>query len=131
MSRDVQTITIENPDSRDNGKTYIVTAPDAEAAEWWAFRVLQALAANSADIDLTKSAPLAELARAGIHALAKVPPQVAKPLFDEMLQYVAVRLPDGNARPLLKGDIQEVMTRFELRKAFLELMVGFFTFGSR
>lgn len=129
MARRTKDIEIKDPESRDNGKTYVVTEMSAEAAEWWAFRVLQAILGANAEIDL--SAPLAQMAAAGFKALGQLDPQKAKPLLDEMMKCVSVRLPDGKTRDLLPStnDIEEVKTRVILRKEVFALHVDFFQNG--
>lgn len=127
MARRTQVVSIDDSKSRDAGKSFIVTEMDAEHAEWWAFRVLQAILGSDAVVDF--QAPLAELARQGIGSLAKMPPVQAKPLLDEMMGCVSMALPGSGSRALLPNDIEEVATRVLLRKAVMELHVGFFDIG--
>lgn len=119
---------VEIAEGRDAGKKYQITEMTAEAAEWWAFRALQAVA--SSEVDLNLQAPLAELARQGMKALASVSPAQAKPLLDEMMGCVQILVPaTQKPRALLDGDIEDVKTRFLLRKAVIELHLGFSTGG--
>lgn len=118
---------VEITEGRDAGKKFMITEMSAEAAEWWAFRALQAIA--GADAELNLQAPLADMAAQGIKALAKVHPDQAKPLLDEMMSCVSVSLPAGASRDLLANDIEDVKTRFMLRKAVVELHLGFSTGG--
>jgi hypothetical protein len=119
---------VEITEGRDAGKKYQITEMSAEAAEWWAFRALQAVA--SSEVDLNLQAPLAELARQGMKALASVSPPQAKPLLDEMMSCVQILVPaTQKPRALLDGDIEDVKTRFLLRKAVIELHLGFSTGG--
>lgn len=128
MARRSKVIKIDDKKSRDAGKEFLITEMDAESAEWWAFRVLQALLGADAEVDLT--APLSELARTGLAALGKLPAEKAKPLLDEMMQCIRVKLPNSNdSRDLLPSDIEEVKTRVHLRKEVLGLHVDFFTLG--
>ncbi len=123
-----RTETVEITEGRDAGKKYQITEMSAEAAEWWAFRALQAVA--GADAELNLQAPLADMAAQGIKALAKVHPEQAKPLLDEMMGCVQILVPaTQKPRPLLDGDIEDVKTRFMLRKAVVELHLGFSTGG--
>lgn len=122
-----RTETVEIAEGRDAGKKYQITEMSAEAAEWWAFRALQAIA--GADAELNLQAPLADMAAQGIKALAKVHPEQARPLLDEMMGCVSVSLPAGASRDLLANDIEDVKTRFMLRKAVVELHLGFSTGG--
>jgi hypothetical protein len=119
---------VEIAEGRDAGKKFMITEMSAEAAEWWAFRALQAIA--GADAELNLQAPLADMAAQGIKALAKVHPEQAKPLLDEMMGCVQILVPaTQKPRPLLDGDIEDVKTRFMLRKAVVELHLGFSTGG--
>lgn len=119
---------VEIAEGRDAGKKYQITEMSAEAAEWWAFRALQAIA--GADAELNLQAPLADMAAQGIKALAKVHPDQAKPLLDEMMSCVQILVPaTQKPRPLLDGDIEDVKTRFMLRKTVVELHLGFSTGG--
>ena len=123
-----RTETVEIAEGRDAGKKYQITEMSAEAAEWWAFRALQAIA--GADAELNLQAPLSDMAAQGIKALAKVHPDQAKPLLDEMMGCVQILVPaTQKPRPLLDGDIEDVKTRFMLRKAVVELHLGFSTGG--
>lgn len=123
-----RTETVEITEGRDAGKKYQITEMSAEAAEWWAFRALQAIA--GADAELNLQAPLADMAAQGIKALAKVHPEQARPLLDEMMGCVQILVPaTQKPRPLLDGDIEDVKTRFMLRKAVVELHLGFSTGG--
>lgn len=129
MTRRTKIVVIDDVDSRDMGKSFLIMEMDAEAAEWWAFRVLQALLGSQAEIDFT--APLSQMARQGLGALAKLPPDQAKPLLAEMMACVRVQLPKGkDSRDLLPSDIEEVSTRVKLRGAVLELHTGFFDLGA-
>ena len=123
-----RTETVEITEGRDAGKKYQITEMLAEAAEWWAFRALQAVA--SSNVDLNLQAPMRELAVQGIKALAGVTPDMARPLLDEMMSCVQILVPaTQKPRPLLDGDIEDVKTRFMLRKAVMELHLGFSTGG--
>lgn len=123
-----RTETVEITEGRDAGKKYQITEMSAEVAEWWAFRALQAVA--SSNVDLNLQAPMRELAVQGIKALAGVTPDMARPLLDEMMSCVQILVPaTQKPRALLDGDIEDVKTRFMLRKAVMELHLGFSTGG--
>lgn len=127
MARRTKVVTIEDA-NRDNGKQFLITEMDSESGEWWAFRVLQALLGGNAEIDL--NAPMAELARQGLAALGKLPPDQARPLLAEMMECVQVQLPDGkSARKILPNDIEEITTRVQLRAEVLSLHTDFFAGG--
>lgn len=137
MARRTTVVKIDDKGSRDYGKAYLVTEMDADAAEWWAFRVLQALLGgdNGEDLKLIDfKAPLSDLApialKMGLKSLAGMPHEKAKPILDDMMSCVQVQLPDGGARKLMPGDVEELATRLRLRGAMLELHTGFFALGT-
>jgi len=128
MARRTTIVKIEDEKSRDNGRAYLVTEMDSEAAEWWAIKVLLAIGVTDTDIDF--NAPLAQMARQGFAGIFKMAPENAKPILDEMMTCVRVKLPSSSeSRSMLAGDIEEVKTRMLLRKAVLELHVDFFGDG--
>lgn len=128
MARRTKVVVIADEKSRDNGKQYMVTEMDSDSAEWWATRALKGLLGSDADVDL--NAPLAQLAKFAFTALAKIPNEELKPLMDEMKPCISVLLPDGKTtRELLKGDVEEIFTWWQLRKAVFEVLTGFFFDG--
>jgi hypothetical protein len=128
MARRTKVYTVKDDKSRDNGKSFVITEMSAEDAEWWAFRVLQALLGSDAEVDF--NAPLSEMARQGLGALGKLSPETAKPLLDQMMGCIRIKLPSGSeSRDLLPNDIEEVKTRVVLRKEVLALHMDFFELG--
>lgn len=128
MARRTKVYTVKDEKSRDNGKSFVLTEMSDEAAEWWAFRVLQIVL--GADGEINFDAPFEELARQfaklGLTQLSKADPKIVKPLLDEMMACVSMQLPGGSVRALLPGDIEEVKTRVLLRKELLSLYFDFF-----
>lgn len=127
MTRRTREVHIDSENSRDHGKTFVITEMPSEDAEWWAFRVLQGIAAADVEIDL--NAPLAELAAVGFRGIAQISPEKARPIITEMMDCVKVKMPDGNTRNLLPSDIEEVATRVKLRMEVFDLHTGFFSGG--
>lgn len=123
MARRTQVVTIEDKDSRDIGKSFLITEMPSEQSEWWAFRALQGILGGDAEVNF--NAPLAQLAAQSFKALAGIPWSMAKPLMDEMMGCVKVSLPGNASRDLLDSDIEEVSTRLQLRRAVFELHTGF------
>ena len=123
MARRTQVVTIDSKESRDAGKSFLITEMSAEQAEWWAFRALQSILGGDADVNF--NAPLAQLAAQSFRAMAAIPPDRARPLLEEMMTCVKVGLPNNGSRELLDGDIEEVSTRLQLRRAVFELHTGF------
>lgn len=121
-------------DGRDKGKRFLITEMSAYHSEEWAARALFAVMQSGVEVpDEVLSAGFAGVAAIGIKALTKVPFDLVKPLFDEMMscvQYEFAPGQAGGARALLEGengDIEEVSTRLKLRKAVLELHMESFT----
>lgn len=140
MSRKTKTIVIES-EGRDKGKMFHITELPASQGEAWATRALFVMMNCGVEVpDDLLSAGLAGIAAIGIKSLAKVPYELAKPLFDEMMECIAV-VPDpkqplvkrgyGGVGPMIEDDIEEISTRLQLRKAVLELHIDFFMSAAR
>jgi hypothetical protein len=128
MARRTSTLTITS-EGRDTGKTFLITEMPASQAERWAERLLFALGRSGADIpaDVLGSG-FAGVAAIGLRAFAGLPWDLAEPLLQEMFTCVAIR-PDP-ARPqvtraLVESDIEEVLTRLQIRDEVINLHVGF------
>jgi len=121
------TVTAEG---RDKGKVFLITEMPAAQGEEWATRALFTAMNCGVEIpDELLSAGLAGLAALGMKSLAKVPYEMVKPLFDEMMgcvQIVPDRANPQFVRPLIEDDIEEIATRLMLRKATLTLHLDFF-----
>lgn len=133
MARRTKIVEITD-ENRDKGKKFLLTEMDAEQAEWWAFRVLQAGIKGNPDIGKIASPesgmPLMEMARVGFAAIGGLPPEDAKPLLDQMMKCVQISLPGGTSRAMISADeIEEVTTRLTLRKEVFMLHTDFFTEG--
>jgi hypothetical protein len=117
-------------DGRDKGKAFLITEMSSAQSEEWAARALFTAMNCGVEIpDELLSSGLAGLAAVGIKSLSRVPFDMAKPLFDQMMKCVQV-IPDranpAFVRPLIDDDIEEVGTRLMLRKATLDLHMDFF-----
>lgn len=118
-------ITISEAGSRDAGKTFRITEMPAARAEKWAMRALLALAKSGADLPIdAASGGMQAIAYFGLQALTSLSFADAEPLLDEMMGCVQI-VEKAITRPLTDDDIEEVRTRMQLRKAILELHVGF------
>ena len=116
---------------RDTGKAFLITEMSADAAERWAIRLGFALMNSGVDMpDFGEVTGMADIARIGLSALARVPYEAAEPLIAEMMDCVQI-IPDPNkikvVRDLIPDDIEEVTTRFKLKKEVWDLHVSFFT----
>lgn len=138
--RKEKTIVITS-EGRDKGKVFHITELPASQGEAWATRALFIMMNCGVEIpDDLLSAGLAGVAAIGIKSLSKVPYELAKPLFDEMMDCIAI-IPDpkqplvkrgcGGVGPMIEDDIEEISTRLQLRKAVLELHIDFFLSAAR
>lgn len=130
MSRKELYYTVES-EGRDKGKVFFIKEMAASAAEWWAIRAGLAMAKNGVALpDNFSDMGMAGMAKVGLEMVAKIPPEDAKPLLDELMKCVtAVPDPSNPAvkRPLIDDDTEEVMTRLKLRGEVFKLHVDFFT----
>ncbi|MDN7913679.1 hypothetical protein [Burkholderia cepacia] len=98
----------------------------AARSEEWATRALFAVMSCGVEIpEDILGAGLAGVAALGVRSLNKVPFELAKPLFDEMMGCVEFEFDarEGGARALIDDDIEEVVTRVKLRKVVLDLHI--------
>lgn len=120
-----KTATFTATDGRDQGKRFLITEMPAARSEEWAARALFAAMSCGVEVpDEILAAGFAGIAAIGVKSLVKVPFELAKPLFDEMMscvQYDFAPGKDGGTRALIDDDIEEVVTRLKLRKAILDL----------
>lgn len=123
MARRTSEYTVET-EGRDKGKVFVLTEMPANQAEKWAIRALKAAATAGVDIGNTAGMGMQGVAILGISALANMSWDEAEPLLDEMMTCVKIKETSG-ARELFSDDIDEVSTLFQLRRAVLELHVGF------
>lgn len=135
MARKTKVYTVED-ESRDKGKTFVITEMSANRAERWAARALLALGRAGIDLpDDLVGGGMAGIAVAGIYALMRVEFHDAEPLLDEMMtcvQYVpdpakrSTETGQPYGRPLMTDDdVEEVSTLFNLRREVIELHTGF------
>lgn len=124
MSLKTKTVTIEK--GRDKGKKFEITEMPVAKIDNWAMRVLLALA--GADVEVAEANEgMMGLAKVAFAALGKIPPAVAIPLMDELLECVQF-IPDGGSpRPLdlELGDVQDFTSIWILRKEVFNLHIDF------
>lgn len=128
MARKTQTVTIQDK-GRDEGKVFVLTEMPASQAERWAVRAFLAMAHAGLEIpeDIANMG-MAGIAAFGLRALGGISYAEAEPLLDEMFTCIQ-HIPDP-ARPdivrkVIESDIEEVSTRFFLRKEVFGLHVNF------
>lgn len=130
MARKEVFYTVEDK-GRDHGKVFYIREMSATQAEWWAIRAGLAMAKNGVNLpDNFSDMGMAGMAKVGLEMVAKIPPEDARPLLDELMRCVqAVPNPaDKNIkRPLIDDDTEEVITRLKLRGEVFKLHVDFLT----
>lgn len=130
-----RTITVEadSPRYRDKGKIFLITEKTAMQAELFAVKVLNILASSGVELGGdAMSMGLRGLAKHGVQALGRLPIELVKDIFDEMMGCVQI-IPNPKvlnlARSLVDNDIQEVPTLMLLKMEVFELHTGFFEPG--
>lgn len=121
----------EEGKGRDKGKVFFIREMAASKAEWWAIRAGMAMAKNGVNLpDNFSDLGMAGMAKVGLEMVAKIEPEEARPLLDELMGCVEyVPNPDDRSvkRPIMEDAIEEVATRLKLRSEVLKLHVDFFT----
>jgi len=135
VARHEKIITIEDPNSRDHRKRYLIREMPADRGEKWAMRVLNGALKSGASLDdfdpLGGMAALAGFTSGlGIVAamsIAKMDWELAEPLLDEMMECVVPQSPDGTVTRdrLIAEDTEEIATRLLLRAEVASLHLGF------
>lgn len=129
MARKTKTIRIPAGDSRDAGKTFLLTEMSGAEAEKWAIRALGAIANSGLDIppEVIRMG-MSALVAIGFRGMMTMSFADAEPLLDEMMECVQI-VPDPKKpdiiRPADDEDIEEVSTRLMLRSEVFELHTGF------
>ena len=124
-------------DNRDKGKSYLITEMPASQTERIAARLFLMLTAGGVDIpDNVEQAGMAGLVAFGISALKALPFEQLEPVLEETFKACVSYMPDPKhpeimrgakgMSPLIEDDIEEVSTRFLLRKRIISLHTGFF-----
>jgi hypothetical protein len=128
MARKVTQYTVTE-EGRDKGKVFMLTEMAASKAEAWAARALLALLAGNVQLPAgIERLGFAGLAQVGIRALGGLRWEAAAPLLAEMMDCVQC-MPDPSnpnvMRALIETDIEEIMTRINIRQALWELHTDF------
>jgi hypothetical protein len=122
-------------EGRDTGKHFLLTEMPASQAERWAIRAFLAMAKGGIELpDGIEQSGMAGIAKVGLGLLLKIPPEDALPLLDEMMGCVQfIPNPSNKAvfRALIEDDIEDVMTRFKIRKEVFGLHVDFSLAGAK
>ena len=129
--RKIETLTIEDQESRDFGKQYLLTEMDSHKAEKWALKAFDVLLSSGIQIpDTSVQGGLASLISYAVKGFSGLPWERLEPLLDEMFKCVSI-IPNpsnpGIFRPINEStyDIEEVSTRLKIRWKLIEMHVGF------
>lgn len=124
MSLKTKTVTIEK--GRDKGKKFEITEMPVAKIDNWAMRVLLALAGAGVEVAEANEG-MKGLAKVAFAALGKIPPAIAIPLMDELLECVQFVPNGGSPRPLdlELGDVQDFTSIWILRKEVFNLHIDF------
>jgi len=118
---------------RDKGKVFRITEMPASQAEKWAAKVFLAMGQSGVEIpDNVAALGLVGLVSYGDNSLIKISFPLAEPILDEMMECVQIIPNPSNPniiRKLMEEDIEEVLTRFMLRKEIMRLHTDFFEDG--
>lgn len=127
-------VRIDNPESRDNGREFLIVEMSALRAEKWATKALLALVSSGADIgeDVNINSGIEELAKVGIKSLMGLKYEYLEPLLDEMFEcmYYLRKPGDTSSRQQLSVEncenfIEDTATILKLRAETLSLHLGF------
>jgi len=123
---------------RDKGKLFVVHEMDASQGEWWAIRAILALTRAGVEIpENLQGQGWAGLAILGFRGLLGIKDEDVKPLLDEMWDSCVAYIPDPKDQKIYRGagpmsvgalvesDVEEVMTRVQLRSEAFTLHTGF------
>ena len=121
-------IKIDDPQSKDVGKTYVITPMDAWATEEWALEALTVcMNAGVMVSDEVLGMGFKGLMALGISALSRVRYQDGKPLLDRLMDCVTIKEKTGPRRiNRASDDIQEVKTLLRLKTEVWKLHVNFY-----
>jgi hypothetical protein len=128
--RKVKVVVIETP-GRDRGKAFRITEMAALRAERWAVRAFHLIMKAGGQADgYVPGAGWEQLALAGFNSFGKIDPDVAQPLWDELLTCVSKvenpNYPDV-VRPLVESDMSEVATIVQLKLEAFNIHANFST----
>lgn len=112
-------------EGRDKGKTFVITEMAASKAERWAIRALLVLAKSGVDVGDPRRGGMAEVAVAGLQSLPHLDIADVDPLMQEMFDCIQIKESETVTRKLVEEDIEEVMTRIQLRVEVFSIHTGF------
>lgn len=130
MARKVTQFPVEK-EGRDKGKTFVITEMSAVQAHEWATKAIFAILNSGIDMpdDLAQMG-LPGLAVMGMGAITNIPHAVAKPLLDELMTCVQIKV-EKTTRALYPDDFEEVTTIFDLQREVLSMHIAPFISGVR
>jgi hypothetical protein len=134
VARKEMDITITD-EGRDKGKVFHIREMSAAQAEKWAIRIMSLAAKAGVDIGtVNPQMGMAGVAMMGFNALMGASFDDLEPLLDEMMGCITVKPDPSNpaiVRPIIQDDdIEEISTRFKLRREVVFLHLGFSQSGA-
>lgn len=136
--RKTKEVKIATEGSRDKGKTFVITEMSAYDGEMWAIRAMRIAQKSGADIPGGIQAGMAGIAAVGVLAVLEGSTNFdeVKPLLDDMMRCVEIvtdkqtgfrrTINDaGSGEEAVNDDIEEIGTRFLLRREWLNLHMDF------
>ena len=127
--RKKKTVTIES-EGRDKGKLFVLTEMPAAKAEGLALKIILLLTKSGINIPQNlEDLGVAGLASYGLELLSYIKYDDLEPIIDEVWKCVQIQGSNGVTRKLIEddesGDIEEISTRFFLKKEVISLHLNF------
>lgn len=127
--RKKKTVTIES-EGRDKGKLFVLTEMPAAKAEGLALKIILLLTKSGINIPQNlEDLGVAGLASYGLELLSYIKYDELEPIIDEVWKCVQIQGSNGVTRKLIEddesGDIEEISTRFFLKKEVISLHLNF------
>jgi hypothetical protein len=128
MARKIVTYTVEKK-NRDEGKSFVITEMSAVQGHEWATKALFAILNSGVEMpEEMANMGLAGLAVMGMGAVTSIPHAVAKPLLDELMTCVQIKMEKVTRAPVPE-DYEEVITIFDLQREVLSMHIAPFISG--
>lgn len=139
MGRKTKEIEIDDQESRDFGRKYLITEMSATQGEKWALKIVfllfkagMSMGDLVSDEQINQTPGMEVVAQVGLErVLGALDFFSVEPLLDEMMGCVSVVSSGGIERKLMETDIEEIMTRLILRREIFAMHTSFFVSAVR
>ena len=133
MRKEIE-IKIDQKESRDFGKRFLITEMPATQQDKFVLKVMMALSRsgmslNKEELESMKEMGIAALAVIGLRCLQGLLYDDASAIYDEMMQTAKIKEPEV-VRALTPYDIEEVATMVRIRKEVWNLNIDFFAIAA-